>query len=271
MAKPGLWGQRHSPCPQCVTDSSLSLSLSVLPWASRTRGIKYCLFVFWQSQSLASVPGAGSSYRHRGLAAERSRVRRRTRRAMQGWGQPVAEVFWPSRSDRPGRACVRVVRELELFLLTLRPQMSSGQPSPLPELLLPSSPGEERRLGQANLALGPQVQCSCVWASHARWHPAQGSLHCLGLPRLDGHPGQVSTVLGDWSGAGQQQCPQSHWRPRGWKGPSPAPFCSGVGLHGTPMALSPRRSPHPQPVPGPHWRPGSLRPRHCRRCAAGWS
>lgn len=73
---------------------------------------------------------------------------------MQGWGQPVAEVFWPSRSDRPGRAWVRVVRELELFLLTLRPQMSSGQPSPLPELLLPSSPGEERRFGQANLALG---------------------------------------------------------------------------------------------------------------------
>lgn len=72
---------------------------------------------------------------------------------MQGWGQPVAEVFWPSRSDRPGRAWVRVVRELEFLLLTLWPQMSSGQLSPLPELL-PSSPGEEKRLGQANLALG---------------------------------------------------------------------------------------------------------------------
>lgn len=74
---------------------------------------------------------------------------------MQAWGQWAApEVFCPSRSDKPGRAWVRGVRELELFLLLLRPQISSGQPSPLPEPL-PSSPGEQRKLGQAHSALGP--------------------------------------------------------------------------------------------------------------------
>lgn len=76
---------------------------------------------------------------------------------MQGWGQLAAEVFWPSRSDRPGRAWVRVVRELELFLLTLRSQRSSGQLSPLPEPLL-SSPGEKRRLQQARPTVDPKHQ-----------------------------------------------------------------------------------------------------------------
>lgn len=59
----------------------------------------------------------------------------------------AAEVFCPSCSDKPGRAWVKGVRELELFLLTLRPQASSGHPPPLPEPL-PSSPGEDRRLQQ---------------------------------------------------------------------------------------------------------------------------
>ena len=104
---------------------------------------------------MASVPGAWGSYRHVGLAAERSRGR--SSRDAQGWGQLAAEVFWPSCSDRPGRAWVRVVRELELFLLTLRSQRSSGQLSPLPEPLL-SSPGEERRLQQAHPTVYPKHQ-----------------------------------------------------------------------------------------------------------------
>lgn len=101
-----------------------------------------------------SVLGLGlrGSYRHRGLDAARTRARTgRSKRHRQGWGQRAAEVFWPSCSDRPGRAWVRVVRELELFLLTLRPQASSAQPSPLPEPL-PSSPGGERRFRQAGPA-----------------------------------------------------------------------------------------------------------------------
>lgn len=74
---------------------------------------------------------------------------------MGGWGQLAAEVFCPSCSDRPGRAWVKGVRELELFLLAPRPQRSSGQPSPLPEPL-PSSPGKERRLLQAGPHRRPQ-------------------------------------------------------------------------------------------------------------------
>lgn len=125
---------------------------------------------FWQSQFLASVPGALGSYRHVGLAAERTRARSSSSRDTQDWGQLAAAVFWPSCSDRPGRAWVRVVRELELFLLTLRSQRSSGQLSPLPEPLL-SSPGEERMLQQACPAMdpepGPRAQPPAMGASRA--------------------------------------------------------------------------------------------------------
>lgn len=65
---------------------------------------------------------------------------RKSRKKLWGSGQLEAEVFCPSCSDRPGRAWVKEGRALELFLLTLRPQVSSGQPPPLPEPL-PSSPG----------------------------------------------------------------------------------------------------------------------------------
>lgn len=76
--------------------------------------------------------------------------------------QPAAEFFCPSCSERPGRAWVKGVRELELFLLTLRPQMSSRQPPPLPEPL-PSSPVEDKRFQQLIPSGGPQgPSCALV-------------------------------------------------------------------------------------------------------------
>lgn len=66
-----------------------------------------------------------------------------------------------------------MVRELELFLLTFRLQTSSGQPSPLPELL-PSSPGEERRLGQAVPTQDPECHDSVYG------HPRLGGTLTLG-------------------------------------------------------------------------------------------
>lgn len=108
--------------------------------------------MFWPRQSL----GPGGSYRHLGLAAARVKVKRKSRKKRWGSGQVAAEVFCPSCSDRPGRAWVKGVRALELFLLTLRPQVSSGHPPPLPEPL-PSSPGEEdRRLQQVLPTWAPE-------------------------------------------------------------------------------------------------------------------
>lgn len=100
---------------------------------------------------VALVARAAGSYRQQGLAADRTRVSSRSSMGTWGCGHPTPEVFWPSCSDRPGRAWVRDVLELGLFLPPWRPQMASGQPSPLPEPL-PSSPGgEESPVGPCRL------------------------------------------------------------------------------------------------------------------------
>lgn len=127
-----------------------TVSLSC-PGPRRPRELNTVCCMFWPRQSL----GLGASYRHLGLAAARTKVKRKSRRKLWGSGQVVAEVFCPSCSDRPGRAWVKGVRELGLFLPTLRPQVSSGHPPPLPEPL-PSSPGEDRRLQQALLTRAPE-------------------------------------------------------------------------------------------------------------------
>lgn len=146
---------------------------SSCPEPRRPRELNIVCCMFWPRQSL----GLGDSYRHLGPAAARTKVTRKSRK-MWGSGQLAAEVFCPSCSDRPGRACVKGVRELELFLLTLRPQVSSGQPPPLPEPL-PSSPGEDRRLQQAlptllhlktqSLGLPPAVPTCSVIARWTSW------------------------------------------------------------------------------------------------------
>lgn len=154
-------------------------------------------------------------------------MRRRSRRDGWGWGQLAAEDFWPSRSDSPGRAWVSVVRELELFLLTLRPQTSSGQPPPLPEPL-PSSPGEEKSL-QPHRLWGPQVQHPTVWAP-----PTPSATSSTLTPRRLALPGSAKAEWTSWPGLNWAW---GHGRRGGHEaqglGGPPAPFCSWVGLCGT--------------------------------------
>lgn len=217
--------------PQRSQSRGPLLSLPDRPGASRPRGIKYHLFCILAKSVLGSVPGAGGSHRHRGPAAGRTRARRSTRRG-RAWGRPAAEASWPSRSDRPGRAWVSGVRELEPFLLTLRPQTSSGQPSPLPEPLL-SSPGGDRRLQQTSPPCRPRVQacppprqppCRC------QLHPEHSSLN----PGALLPPGSAKVPLWwahDWGHSAstpRRQSPRAHCRDTG-SGRAPSPHTPPAG------------------------------------------
>ena len=179
---------------------------------------------------------------------------------MQGRGQPVADVFWPPCSERPGRAWLRGVRELEPFLLTLRPHSLSGQPSPLPEPL-PSSPGEERRLQRACPALGTPEPRPPAWASRA----GDASSTLTAAPRPPG-PAEAGRTSGPghncaWGQGAGGLCDHTRaaaasseplWRPRGWEGPIPGTLPQLGVLPGVP---APTLGPQP---PGPPWAPVSL-------------
>lgn len=145
--------------------------------------------MFWPRQSL----GLGSSYRHLGLAAARTKVTRKSRKKLWGSGQLEAEVFCPSCSDRPGRAWVKEGRALELFLLTLRPQVSSGQPPPLPEPL-PSSPGGGQ--GAAGQLFLPGTRGPCDTGSRSPATPEDSAPRAASCcPRLL-HDSQTGILAG---------------------------------------------------------------------------